>query len=359
MAEDVPLYNLAVGKDLAHVGKQSASVGGWQLSLTPNYCQAMRSLPTGPAILNGTHVPGNDGTWVQTAVATRPDGVAAEQSLLLVDGTRPDNGLSDILTLLTFLNGRNVVDTNGMVGYLPLPTTLPAAHPEMLFQGLESAWRTRANLAGSKAMALHLHNESLRHDSFQVAGLIEYTALDILLGQEQLNPTLLPPQRRAALRFGIGVATWLSCVGTPSGGSDWRNYLISKIDAGLIGQTEKLTNLLSSIGVLTADELQDRKVLGRISYLNKVRNGIVHQGMVSKRLPKQFGARLVQAVVKGMIPAIVILSILHELRVAHETWNYYWRDHLHNYLLNGIWLGWPLETVEFRGWVSNEYGINL
>ncbi len=349
----VDLFNLYMGDSRPGPSSSESSIGCLKVRLTDDYNDKVSQLPQPPMLtFNETGLqrsPAQEGTWQATATVSWKG--AGENSILL-DKIADDGGLWDLCNLLTFLTGRNVAtaeycervrpDGYGDYAVAQIETLRAVAH----------AWQNRECLVSKNLhFALLLYNQAMNTNILQLRAASYYTALDIVLGQHEMDYERVSKPIRKQLKDEISNILKKTTGLQPDEVERYRNLLRDGIDRGPTS-LDKLFSLLKTIEIIDPSPTSDQK--RRVRYINQVRNRLIHAGQTPKLegLDDEQSKRYTANIVAAVVPEIIRIVIGHHLgfrrggrgsycQIKDDTINFFQND-----VLRGQSFDDPIKSFE-------------
>lgn len=281
------LYNLYIGDKNPNNSFSSVKIGPYQVSLKDNYDSLIKILPSPNRISRQCggewdYIHGNTNGWIATADCVH-DGSKGKSILAL----KPieDNGLWDLCQILTFLNGRNIIDNPNDTRLNPNKFGDRACIDVEVLSTAREMWEKRQTFVDRKLVySLLLYN-------------LAFNCLDVNSRSGVINPSFngvyddwhrnakndnafqnisdLSTEEKKDIRQSVINAIDLLTI-DKNKSEAIKNILSSKIEGGLVSPVNLIQAMLSYSGIIPVNPTKES--LDRIKFMNTVRNKFVHTG---------------------------------------------------------------------------------
>jgi hypothetical protein len=357
---NLELYNLNAGHPKSITGHEWR-IGSFLIRLSDEYedvygrlAQNARSY-TDPITGKRTEIPAVEGEWTITAYVRDLDYKNVTRPSLFTVSEELDNGLWDLLEILTFTTGRRVTIGELKCRFSPCFFGAPACVAAELPEAIQMAWANRERLvdAGLKH-AILTYNDALSQTSVQSQGCLFSAALNVII--DRLSPSIRVFDARCkgqAVKDLKEVIHSIKELEEP-----WLSNMLHEID-GVFGRAvngafPKLIRVLQILTIIP-EEVPEHTVR-RIKWMNQLRNSIVHSGEIRIRGVENPLLRfLAGLIVNQIIPAICARAIGEYLGFRSEGLGSLCMDtdDVSEFFRTGRWLEWEVETQDVEDWFTS------
>ena len=354
----IELLNLNVGPPESHP-ITDLHIGPFNIRLRKDYDYAYRYLAqnlrreTDMLTNEQTFHPRITGEWIVTAdLEDVSEGDNLNPSLLTVS-EELDNGLWDLLELLTFITGRRVTTIDMTSRYSPCFFGDPACVYSELPQAIQKAWDNREVIVSSGfKLAILAYNEALGQTSIQSKGCLFNTALNIIADRSVPRKEYLNNKERKDLVDGLKRVIVDSARLDASALSNVCRDLEGVFGRAANGAVPRLIRLLQSLDIIPAEEIPE-ETKRRVKWVNQLRNSITHMGEIRINGVDRPQLKSVAGLIVGQIvPAICARAIgeclgFSPFGLGSLCMN---TSYLTEFFATGRWFDWDVETQDIQDW---------
>lgn len=354
---EIELLNLNVGPPESHP-ITIWQVGPFNIALRNDYDDAYRCLAQNlrreTDMLTDEHTfhPRITGEWIVTAdLEDVSEGDTLNPSILTVS-EELDNGLWDLLELLTFITGRRVTTTDMTSRYSPCFFGDPACVYQELPQAVQKAWDNREVIVSSGfKLAILAYNEALAQTSLQSKGCLFNTALNIIADRSVPSKKYLKKKERKDLVDALKRVIVDSASLNEIALSNVCRELEGVFGRAANGAVPRLIRLLQILNIIPEEIPEDMK--RRVKWVNQLRNSITHMGEIRINGVDRPQLKSVAGLIVGQIvPAICAKAIgkclgFSPFGLGSLCMN---TPYLTEFFATGQWFDWDVETQDIQDW---------
>lgn len=304
------------------------TVGPYKIQLVENYDELHPNMPASGKIRKGYRITEGRTEWYDELIESKAgQGIVTataecddEPADVLASGN--DRGIWDLCLILSYLSGRHVYIPAEARRYHPNNHGMPVVPLRQLPQAAAIAWDNRHNFSSVEQIRpLWYYRHTIGTSDAEVKLLLSCVSVEII---QRIDGRVLSVSQEAELPAGL--QELLNELRTVIDGSkiplELKNTFKSTVgNWGRSNNVQVFQNLLINYGIIDKDI--SGVPLDRVHGINRMRNDIVHKGVL--RLPKWVGSptiqnKVVRFVSNRFMPALVCDYLNRKFGLGSFDW---------------------------------------